>query len=65
MSERDIEISALEVYAMVIARDALIEQLLTLTVGEQLAEIWQQATQEFDSQIRNGLIDNINDETDG
>lgn len=65
MSEHEIEISALEVYAMVIARDALIGQLLTLAVGPEMAEIWERTTEEFDRQVRNGLIDNINDESDG
>lgn len=59
MSDQEIEISALEVYAMVIARDALIEQLLTLAVGPGLAAIYESSTGEIDRQIRNGLLSGV------
>lgn len=61
MSDSEIEISALEVYSMIIARDNLVEQLLTVLAGPALATIWRTSTAEIDSQIRNGLVDQIKD----
>lgn len=58
----DIEITPLEVYAMVIARDALLEQILTMIGAPELATLWRHATDEYDHQIRNGLMDQIIEE---
>jgi hypothetical protein len=57
--ESRFQISALEVYAMVIARDVLIAQLLTATSGPELASIWERSTGEIDQQIRGGLVSDI------
>lgn len=57
----DLEISALEVYSMVVARDALIEQLLTVAAGPAIASLWNVATAEIDREVRNGLLKDIMD----
>jgi hypothetical protein len=59
MSEPEIQISPLEVYAMVIARDALLEQIFTVSHGTELANLWNRATGEIDHAIRTGLLSTI------
>jgi hypothetical protein len=59
MSDQEIEISALEVYAMVVARDALFEQLLQLIHGPELAAMWEATVDEIDHAIRHGLLKDV------